>query len=144
MGDEFKIFVHRLKEGQKEAINESFDPAFMQIEEDELAFSVPVEVQGEAECSLEALVLRLAVVTQATMPCAICNDEVQVDVKIPDFCHMMELREVKGDVFNFSGVLREAILLELPPTAECNAGQCPERASLAKYFSRRDQDGSTT
>lgn len=136
MGDEFKIFVHRLKEGQKEIIEEILPPAFLDIHEKDLAFNVPVKIRGEAEFVDQALVLRLAVETEATMPCAICNGLVQVPLSIAQFCHTEELANIKGDVFNFKDTLREAILLELPHRAECNSGQCPDRENLAKYFSR--------
>lgn len=136
MGDEFKIFVHRLKEGQKEKIEESLSPTFLDLQEKDLAFKMPVEIRGEAECADETLVLRLAVVTEVTMPCAICNEPVQVKVEIPAFCHLAEPAEIKGDVYDFKEVLREAILLELPPRTECNQGKCPERESMLKYFSR--------
>lgn len=135
MGDEFKIFVLRLKDGQKEIIEETLSPDFLDIHEKDLAFTVPVKIHGEAEFVDQALVLRLDIETEATMPCAICNENVQVKLEIPDFCHTEELENIKGDVFNFKDSLREAILLELPSRAECGNGNCPQREVLAKYFS---------
>lgn len=136
MGDEFKIFVHRLKDGQKETIEETLSPEFLDIHEKDLAFSVPVKIHGEAECVDQALMLRLHIKTEATMPCAICNENVQVKLEVPAFWHTEEFENIKGDVFNFKDILREAVLLELPPRAECNHGSCPQREILAKYFSR--------
>jgi uncharacterized metal-binding protein YceD (DUF177 family) len=136
MGDEFKIFVHRLKDGQKEIIEETLSPAFMDIHEKDLAFNVPVKIHGEAECADQALVLRLYVVTEATMPCAICNENIQVKLEIPDLCHTEEFGDIKGDVFDFKDILREAVLLELPSRAECGNGNCPQREVLAKHFFR--------
>ncbi|MCC5831819.1 MAG: hypothetical protein JJU12_02105 [Chlamydiales bacterium] len=136
MGDEFKIFVHRLKDGQKERIEETLSPVFMDIHEKDLAFNVPVKIHGEAECADQALVLRLHIETEAAMPCAICNENVRVKLEIPDFCHTEEFEDIKGDVFDFKDILREAILLELPSRAECGNGKCPEREALAKFFFR--------
>ncbi len=136
MSDAFKIFVSRLRDGQKEIIDESFSPTFLEVHEEELAFSVPVEVHGEAELAQDTLVLRLDIVTEATMPCAICNQDVQVKLEIADGCYTVPVAEIKGDVFNLKGILREAILLELPSRAECCQGNCPEREVLSKYFSR--------
>ncbi len=138
MGDEFKIFVHRLKDGQKEKIEESLSPAFLEIHEEELAFKKPILLHGEAEFAEQTLVLRLGVETEATMPCAICNQDVQVKLNIPNFVHTVQLEEIKGDVYNFKEVLREAILLELPSRAECNEDNCPEREALSKFFSRSE------
>lgn len=136
MGDEFRIFCYRIKEGQKEQIRESFSPAFLGVAEEELAFLAPVQVQGEAEFVEDTLVLHLHIETEATMPCAICNQKVEVKLEIPDFIHSVERSEIKGDVFDFTEVLREAILLELPYRAECNLNNCPERESISKYISR--------
>ncbi len=136
MGDEFKIYVHRLKDGQKEIIEETFSSDFMEIHEEDLAFSVPVKVHGEAEFVDQALLLRLDVETEATMPCAVCNEDVQVKVEVSGLCHTEELKNIKGDVFNFKDILREAILLELPSRAECADGKCPRREDIARYFFR--------
>lgn len=136
MCDEFKIFVLRLRDGQKEIIEENLSPEFLKIEEEDLAFNVPVSIKGEAELADTTLVIRLAVKTEATMPCSICNKKIQVKMSIPDFCHTVESAEIKSGVYNFKEVLRDAILIELPPRAECHDGACPERKVLSKYFSR--------
>ncbi len=136
MSDVFKIFVQRLSDGQKETIEESLPPTFLDVHEEELRFLKEVKIRGEAEFVDQALVLRLTIGTEATMPCAICNESVQVKLEVPHFCHTEERANIRGDVFNFKDVLREAILLELPARAECQQGKCPAREDLAKYFSR--------
>ena len=134
MGDEFKIFVLRLREGQKEKIEESFSPTFLDIHEADLAFTAPVNLEGEAELADETLILHFAIETEATMPCAICNEDVQVKLEIADFCSTIAVEEIKSGTFDFRDVVREAILLELPSRAECNEGNCREREVLAKYL----------
>lgn len=136
MEETFKIYVRRLRDGQTEKIAENPPPDFIGINEKELAFKVPVVIQGEASVADDALVLRLHIETEATMPCAICNREVQVKISIRDLCHTEEIAGIKGAVFDYQEVVREAILLELPFTAECNRGDCPERATMAKYFAK--------
>lgn len=136
MSDEFKIFVHRLKNGQKEIIKENLSPDFLGIHEAELGFEVPVRISGEAELANDTLILRLSAVTEVSMPCAICNQSIQVPVSVEDFCHTIGVAEIKGDVYNFKEILREEILLALPQRVECNQGNCPERKTIAKYFSR--------
>jgi uncharacterized metal-binding protein YceD (DUF177 family) len=132
--DTFKIFVHRLKDGHQEKIVESLSADFLDIHEAGVAFKSPVNLKGSAAVTDDMLVLLLTVETEATLPCAICNQDVQVKISIPDLCHTERLADIKGGVFDYREVLREGILLELPYTAECNDGDCPERADLAKYF----------
>ncbi len=145
MDDTFKIFVHRLKDGHQEKIEESLDPSFLDINEKDLKFSAPVEIEGNASFADGMLVLHLSVETEASMSCAICNQPCPFKISIPHFYYTIPLEEIKGSVFNYQNALREAILIEIPYTTECNSGDCPERASLAKYITPKgDQNGSTT
>lgn len=134
MDDTFRIFVNRLKEGREERIEETLSPEFLDVHEAELKFQAPVFLKGSATVADEVLVLIFSIETEVNMPCAICNKEVKVKISIPDFCHTERLSEIKGSVFNYQEVLRQGVLLELPYIAECNGGDCPERAFLAQYL----------
>jgi uncharacterized metal-binding protein YceD (DUF177 family) len=135
MDDTFRIFVHRLKDGHQEKIQESLAPDFLAISEAELAFKTPITIKGSAAVADGMLVLLLDVETEATMPCAICNEDVQVKICLHNFCHTESLENIKGAIFDYRAILREGILLELPYTTECNNGNCPERSVVAKYLS---------
>jgi uncharacterized metal-binding protein YceD (DUF177 family) len=136
MDDTFKIYLHRLRDGHEERIEESLSPGFLDIHEADLAFKSPITLKGSVAVADETLVLTLAIETEAIMPCAICNRNVNVKILIPDFCHTENLADIKGGIFDYKEILREGILLELPYTAECNGGGCSERAALAKYFTQ--------
>jgi uncharacterized metal-binding protein YceD (DUF177 family) len=136
MEDTFKIFVRRLKDGHQEKIDEHLSPDFLDVNEAELAFKTPVKLDGSAAAVDEMLVLRLSIHTEATMPCSICNKETQVKIFIPSFYYTKPLSEIKGSVFDYREAIREEILLELPLSTECNGGDCPERATLAQYFTK--------
>jgi uncharacterized metal-binding protein YceD (DUF177 family) len=138
MDDTFKIFLKRLRDGHEEKIHEQLAPDFLDIHEAELSFRTPVSIEGSACVADEVLVLTLSIKTEATMPCAICNCDVQVQISIPHFCYTESLSEIKRGVFDYRQALREQILVELPYRAECNEGDCPERASLAKYFRKQE------
>jgi len=140
MDDLFKIYVHRLTEGRKERIEERIDPTFMDVAESELSFTSPVLVKGEAFLATDTLILRLRVETETVMPCAICNKDVRIKILIPNFCHTEELSGIKGGIFDYSGILREAVLLELPMTAECE-NSCPERETISVFLSSRKHKG---
>src|SRR2546430_7224066 len=98
MDDTFKIYVHRLKDGHLEHLAESLSPEFLDIHEAELAFHVPVLVEGTATVTDEMLVLQLHVETEATMPCSICNTTVQVKILMTNFCHIEPLAQIKGAI----------------------------------------------
>lgn len=140
MDDTFKIFVHRLRDGHSEKIEETLPPDFLEISEEALSFHSPVRISGSATLADETLVLRLSIETEAVLPCSICNRDVPYQISIPNFYFTIGLDEIKGAVFNYKEALREGILLELPYIAECNGGDCPERGNLAKYFTRKEGD----
>ncbi|NGX53504.1 MAG: hypothetical protein K1000chlam4_00216 [Chlamydiae bacterium] len=139
MDKQFNIYIDHLRDGSRESIDESFSPEFMDINEAELAIQRPVEVRGETYIAGDILVLQLSLATEATMPCAICNSDAQVKLEVPEMTHTVELSSIKGGIFNFKELIRESLLLELPHTAECNEGHCPERKVLEKFSSKRGQ-----
>jgi uncharacterized metal-binding protein YceD (DUF177 family) len=136
----FKIFVDRLADGSRENIELSSEPHFMDLSESELKFPEPVEVEGHAYVSDQSLFLHLSARTSACLPCSICNQMTQVPLEISDYIHVESVAEIKGKVYDFSPVIREALLLELPHTAECDSGKCPERERLKDYFSKSGGD----
>lgn len=134
MQEVFKIWIDRLGEGNVQKIDGSFDPAFLEIEEKELQFRVPVRVVGEAYLADQHLIIHLRAQTKATLPCAICNQMIDMDLKVENFYHSEAITEIPSAVFDLSAPLREALLIELPHYLECNGGNCPERANLAPYL----------
>lgn len=135
MTDEsFRIYVEQLRDGQIETLAEIFSPEFLNVKEKDLAFIDPVNISGEAYLADDMLVLHLNVDTLATMPCRICNETFKHEIRIKDFYHAESVDEIKGRVFDFHNVLREAIILETPPLAECHQGKCPKRKTLQKFF----------
>lgn len=138
--DTFKIFAHRLKDGQQEKIEESLSPAFLDIREVDLEFNGPVLVNGWAELSDKTLILRLEIEAEASMPCDICNKSVQVKISIPHFYHTEDPENIRSGVFNFKELLREEILLMIPKKVECCPEGCPERELVAEYLAKKKQE----
>lgn len=134
--ESFRIYVEQLRDGQIESLEETYPPAFLNVAEKDLAFVDPVRIKGEAYLADDVLVLHLDVRTLATMPCRICNESIKADVVINEFYHAEPLEEIKGSVFDFREMLREAILLETPPLAECHQGNCPKRKALQQFFKK--------
>ena len=141
--EEFKIYIDRLKGGHTTRLHGSFDPAFLEVHEAELQFHHPVKVSGEAYLTDDHLVIHLSAATIAQMPCSICNQMIQTKVYTKDFYHTVPLAEIPSAIFDFSDPLREALLIELPRTVECNEGQCPSRETL-KPFMRSEKRSEKT
>lgn len=138
-GDAFKVFVEQLRSGNVEQLQEELGPEFLDIQEKELAFRDPVLLKGEAYLAEDELILHFNISTFAELPCSICNEMVKVPVKVQNAYHHEPLSAIKSGVFNMLNVLREAILLETPPFAECDGGNCPKRKELEKYI-RKPQE----
>jgi uncharacterized metal-binding protein YceD (DUF177 family) len=135
----FKILIDRLKGGLTQKIEETVSPAFLGPDEPELSFTQEVIVKGETYLAEDHLVVRLDAATQVSMPCSVCNEMVAIDLKVDHFYHAEPIEEIRGAVFDISDALREALLIELPRTIECNGGKCPERANLKPYMRERNE-----
>lgn len=134
MSDFFVILIDRLKGGRSQKIEGAFDPAFLQVDEPDLRFATQVHVQGEAYLTDAHLIIHLKAHTAASMPCAVCNQMIAAILKLDNFYHTAPVEEIRGAKFDFTEALREAFLIELPKTIECNGGNCPERATMTPYL----------
>lgn len=140
--DPFKIYVDRLREGTTYSINEEVPPDFMDIHEKELEFFKPIKVKGEAYLADQDLVIALEAKATAVIPCRICGTPVETPISLPRFHHYIPIKEVKGAIFLFDEILREAILLDTPQFAECNDGKCPQRTEVARYLKKTNENNS--
>jgi uncharacterized metal-binding protein YceD (DUF177 family) len=131
---QFEIYLDRLKNEEVYLIEEESSPAFLDIEEETLKFTAPVVIKGKAYLTSDHLILKFAISTKAMLPCLICNELFSTPIIIDDFTHAEALEEIGNHIFNFTELLRETILLEIPSFIECNDGTCPQRASVAKYL----------
>jgi uncharacterized metal-binding protein YceD (DUF177 family) len=134
MNPQSLIWIDRLKNGKVQLINESFDPAFLDIQEEELRPHSSILATGEAYLTENELIVKLQASTDVMMPCAVCNQMIPKTLAIKDFYHAQPITEIPSAVFDFQPFLREALLLELPHYAECNQGKCPERGNLTPYL----------
>jgi hypothetical protein len=140
----FNILIDRLKGGQTQKIEESLSPTFLGPEEPELRFASNVEVHGETYVTDSHLIVHLKAHMKIRMPCAVCNQMIEKPLKVDDFYHTQALEEIPSAIFNYSEALREALLIELPRTVECNEGNCPDRNVMKAYIrSKPESDPST-
>lgn len=129
-----KLLIDRLKNGQTEKIDQKLAGAFLGPDEEELKFSFPVKVKGEAYLTDDHLIVHLKAETRVLMPCSICNQMIDSDLKVDHFYQAVPVEEIPSAIYDYQDLLREALLLELPRTVECNSGKCPERETMAPYM----------
>jgi uncharacterized metal-binding protein YceD (DUF177 family) len=134
MDDVFKIYIEQLHDGREEKIHEKLDPGFLKIDEPDLSFEKPIELDGVVYLAEQELIIHWNIKTEAIVPCSICNEGVQVPIRIENFYYSEPVAEIKSGIYNFKDLLRETILLEAPPFAECNGGHCPKRKEYRKYL----------
>lgn len=136
----FKIFVEQLRNGHTEHVDIAPTPDFLDVSDRDLSYRDPVKIEGDAYLAGDALVLHFVLETQATIQCTICNEPIKVEISIPDFYHMEPLEEIKTGIFSFLEIVREAIILQTPPFAECNEGKCSHRKEIQKYLANAKQE----
>ncbi len=135
----FKIYVDRLKDGHTQSIKEQISPDFLEIQEKELKFPSPIEIEGKAYLADDHLVIQLYLTTKASMPCTICNQEYLFPIVIESFYHIEPISSIQGHIFDYTALLREEILLQLPPFVECHQGNCPERSTLEAFLRKKEK-----
>ncbi len=143
MSDPFIIYFDQLKEGDVQRIDTSLSSEFIDINETDLFFKEAVKVSGEAYVTDDDFVLHLNASTSAEIPCSVCNRLVSIPLAIKGYYHTEPLADIKSPFFDFRGILRELLLVELPKVAECR-GNCPEREALASFLRKEAKADAST
>jgi uncharacterized metal-binding protein YceD (DUF177 family) len=138
---EHRIYLDRLKDGNVEHIKCELSSDFMAISESELEFSGPVSIDMEAYVTEENLILHFDASTDAMMPCSICNAMFKMHLAVKRCYHVVDCSTLASSIFDYSELLREALLIELPSVAECHNGNCPDRSFVSKYLKKEDEGG---
>ncbi|GAB4236861.1 MAG: hypothetical protein Tsb0021_16700 [Chlamydiales bacterium] len=134
MDERFVIYTDRLRDGKEEVIQETFDPAFLELNEGNVSFEHPVEVRGKAYLAQNDLILHLSVDTRVSVRCIICDQKVAVPIEIRDLYIDVPLDDVKGGTYSFQEDLRQEIVVEVPEYYECHEGNCPERKEIEPFL----------
>lgn len=132
------LYTEQFEEGKKEKIDQTLSPEFLKISEEELQFNSPVLLQGEASVITDHLILKFSVSTEAEMLCSVCNKPVRFPIVAKEISHSLPLVEMKSSIFDYTDLVREEILLQIPQFVECNQGKCPERAQVDKFLKKPD------
>ncbi len=138
MEERFKLYLDRMGDGEPVPLTGTYPPELFEVEETDLTFRKPVQVTGQAYTTDDHLVLHFDAQAVAHIPCSICNEWVEVPLQVKGVYETIPLSEIEGYFFDFHLPLREALLLELPPVAECK-GKCPQRETLAPFMRHQAQ-----
>jgi len=131
-----KIFIDRLKvEGD---FNETgaLDSSILELDPKD-ATSSDIRYDLNAYLVDEQLIITFSASCTLMMPCKICNEFSNEKIFIEKSTQDIELSDIKKGVYDAAGLIRESILLQMPPFHECD-GNCKERSNLNKYFKKED------
>ncbi len=122
-----RIYVDRLRQGETQEITHCYEPNELELS------TSPVTVQIRAYSTDDHLILHLDIETTAQIPCKICNDPINVPIKIENQTHVEPHENIRSRVYDFTPLVKENLILALPQFAECE-GDCPERANLKDFL----------
>lgn len=136
------IYLDRLSQGREQLIEAQLSPEFMDIEDKELFFDVPISVDGRAYLAEDELIMQIDVETVARVHCAICNELTDFKLSLDKVYLTKEIRAIQGVIFDFRDLVREEILLNIPHLVECQ-GNCPKRQELGVYIKEEASEEGT-
>jgi DUF177 domain-containing protein len=137
------IFFARLDDGREQKIDEIIDPSFLEIDEPELKFKKNIIARGRAYLANDYLIIQAKLEVYATLPCSICNELIEEKLNVEDFYHAEKISDIPSLQFDYSELLREMILIQIPQFVECSGGNCPERAALSSYLKQKAPAANT-
>lgn len=131
---DFLINLDQLRKKDTLPLNQVVSSAFLDLDEKDIQFGDEINLRGEAYIVDERLILHLDVLVPVILTCSICNGEAPLNIEVNNLYHVEEIGPLKSPIFDFSTVLRQEILLEVPRFTECQNGNCPERETLKAYL----------
>lgn len=139
MKPQLPLFIDRLTEGRTEVIQESIDPALLEISDDEINCTEQVIVSGEAYLAEDFLVISLTIKTRCALVCRFCNEVFSYPIAITSKLEEVGLEEIRGACFDLLPLIRELILLELPLYPQCDGASCKNRSRIEPYLTKKDE-----
>ena len=130
--DYLKIFIDRLQNEGEFSQSGELPASILDLSADE-ALAEPIQYKLSAYIADDHLVMNFDASCQIKLPCKICNEFTTADIQCPKQTYLEPLNDIKKGMFEATSVIREAILLNLPPYIECE-GHYPARNDLKKYL----------
>jgi len=132
--DALKVYIDRLRGGTTERFDLQVDAVELGLVDGQWSFKDSVSIDGQVYLANGELIVQMDLSAGLTMPCKVCNEGTDVEIKLAKLYHVQSVREIPSGVLDLSDLIREQILLEAPQFAECGEGSCPTRAEISKYM----------
>lgn len=128
------LFLDDLSREEEVSLAFELDPSFLDLtEKDEAQPSKPIVAQGTASLVGEFICLNLDVQCSFMLPCALCNEKFEYEVSA-SIEHQEPVENIKQRKWDFTDLVREAILLEVPFFPQCGGETCRHRDEIQKYL----------
>ncbi len=88
------------------------------------------------------LIINFDVKAKLQLPCKICNELTTFSLECLKQTHLVPLNEIKKGLFEAADLIRQTVLLNIPPYCECE-GNCPERAFVNKFLKKEAAEPET-
>lgn len=142
MVEQLKIFTQQLGYDQREKIDLTLPPEFLDLHEKEIKTPSPVVINGEAYVLDDLLMLSFNLSTEIEMPCSICNATTQVLLQNKNILISLPLSELPSSVYDYTDLIREEIVMLIPQFVECKKDACPERPRLKPFLKQEKKKES--
>lgn len=141
MSDLLKIYIDRLRNGQTERFEGQAAPAILELEDPEVQALCPIDFSVKAYLSYNELIVDLMVKTYVTIPCALCNEKESICIEVRHHQEVIPISEIKGQIYDITQLLREAVILNLPSFIRCGKDHCKNLQTIEKYLSNKEKGG---
>jgi len=133
----FLLNIHTLSENHPIIINKSFDPSFIDLDEKEIKFEDPIEIKGKIYLASDDIIINVSSRTYVKLPCSICNEPIKYLLVNKNYMHNQPLKTLNDSIYDYTEIIRQAVILELPAKVECN-NNCSERENIAPFLKKKN------
>lgn len=142
MDQQLFIYIDRLIEGKEQNLDDVLPSKTLFEDESELHFHSDITIRGKAYITTDHLVIDIFATIKAEMPCIICAKPVPFTLEMERQTLTIPLEEIKNKVYNYTSLIRESLLLQVPQTKECK-NSCPERVSIEPFLIKNSENKET-
>lgn len=129
------LYLDHLQPDEELTVSCTLDPIFLELSvEDEAQPLKPVVVEGVCSLVDGCVMLDLLVHAFFSVRCALCNETFEYEVRLDRFRHQEMMENIDQRKWDLRGLLREAIVIELPFFPLCGGNECLHKDEIRKYF----------
>lgn len=139
MENNLHIFIDRLKNEKEEKIISLLSIEDLDIKnENEIFFKSPIELKAKVYLANEELIINLNLKFRIKMPCKICNEFTEQEIKVKNLYITESLENIKT-FFDLKNEIKNVCFLQIPTYVEC-LNSCPKRHGIKNYFKKQKKE----